>query len=142
MRRYFELLYDVENLDKKEIVKRLKLNLGSELIFPFREIAEDFRLIEDEGIGLIVMGRKNDENTIARLIQELRNTEFPYSTIRKLQQYSVTVRTKTLAKLVSDGAVEMIRERYPVLLNATIYEENLGLLADMAEIWEPGSLIV
>jgi CRISPR-associated endonuclease/helicase Cas3 len=141
MRRYFELLYDAEHLDKKEIVKRLKMQLGTDLIFPFREIAEDFRLIEDEGIGLIITGRKDDEEDTTRLIRELRNTEFPFSTIRKLQQYSVTVRTKTLAKLISDGSVEMIRERYPVLLNASVYEENLGLLIDMAEVWDPEALI-
>ena len=142
MRRYFELLYDVEHLDKKEIVKRLKLKLGPDLIFPFREIAEEFRLIEDEGIGLIITGPKDDEKETTRLVQELRKTEFPFSAIRKLQQYSVTVRTKTLAKLISKGSVEIIRERYPILLNGTAYEENLGLLADMAEIWEPESLIV
>ncbi len=142
MRRYFELLYDVEDLDKKEIVKRLKLKLGPDLIFPFRVIAEDFRLIEDEGVGLIILGCKEDEKDISRLVQELRNTEFPFSTVRKLQQYSVTVKTKTLAKLISDGSVEMVRERYPILLNTSAYEENLGLLADMAEIWEPESLIV
>lgn len=142
MRRYFELLYDAEHLDKKEIVKRLKLKLGADFIFPFREIAEDFRLIEDEGIGLIVTSQKEDENNIARLVQELRNTEFPFSTIRKLQQYSVTVRTKTLAKLISDGSVEMIRERYPMLTNASAYKENLGFLVDMTETWEPESLIV
>jgi hypothetical protein len=72
----------------------------------------------------------------------LKNTEFPFSTIRKLQQYSVTVRTKTLAMLMGNGSVEMIRERYPVLLNASAYEENLGLVVDMAEIWDPESLIV
>ncbi len=142
MRCYFELLYDVEHLDKKEIVKRLKLKLGPDLIFPFREIAEEFRLIEDEGIGLIITGPKDDEKETTRLVQELRKTEFPFSAIRKLQQYSVTVRTKTLAKLISKGSVEIIRERYPILLNGTAYEENLGLLADMAEIWEPESLIV
>ena len=141
MRCYFELLYDAEDLDKKGIVKRLKPRMGKELILPFKEIAEDFRLIEDEGIGLIVTSLQEDEKDIARLIQELRNTEFPFSTIRKLQQYSVTVRTKTLAKLISEGAVEMIRERYPLLLNTSAYNENLGLLVDMAEIWDPKSLI-
>lgn len=142
MRRYFELLYDAEDLDKKEIVKRLKVNLGRDLILPFREIAEDFRLIEDEGIGLIIAGQKEDENDIAQMIRELRNTEFPFSTIRKLQQYSVTVRTKTLAMLISNGSVEMIRDKYPVLLNASAYEENLGLITDLTEIWEPESLVV
>lgn len=142
MRRYFELLYDAEDLDKKEIVKRLKVKLGMDLILPFREIAEDFRLIEDEGIGLIITGQKEDENDIAQMIRELRNTEFPVSTIKKLQQYSVTVRTKTLAILISNGSVEMIRERYPVLLNASAYEENLGFMTDLTEIWEPESLVV
>jgi CRISPR-associated endonuclease/helicase Cas3 len=140
MRRYFELLYDGENLDKKEIVKRLKLKMGTELILPFREIAEDFRLIEDDGIGLLVSGRKEDEKEVERLIRELRNTEFPFSTSRKLQQYSVAVRSKTLEKLICDGAVEMIREQYPVLVNTAAYEDNLGLLVEMAEIWDPEAL--
>ena len=40
MRRYFELLYDVQELDKKEIVQSAQSNpLQKELYFPFKEVA-------------------------------------------------------------------------------------------------------
>ena len=141
MRRYFELLYDVETLDKKEIVSRLATQLHPELIIPFREIAEDFRLIEDEGVGVIIPSLKEDQDEVNNLVKQLRHTEFPHTASRKLQQYSVSVRTGILRELVKIGAVEMIRDRYPILQNMAAYDGALGLVADMAEIWEVEVLI-
>lgn len=137
MRHYFELLYDVETLDKKEIVSRLATRLHPELIIPFREIAQDFRLIEDEGVGVIISGSSEDKDEVNNLVKQLRHTEFPHTTSRKLQQYSVAVRTSVLHELVQAGAVEIIRDRYPVLLNSAAYDEHLGLVAEKAEIWDP-----
>ena len=93
MRRYFELLYDVQDLDNKQILKLLNPKLSKELHIPFKEAAQLFRFIEDESIGVIVA----KENEARELVQELRYTEYPRSTLRKLQQYSVAVRSKDLA---------------------------------------------
>ncbi len=137
IRRYFELLYDVQELDKKDIVKRLDASVGQDLFFPFREIAGDFRFIEDEGAALIIPAESEAEE----LIRQLSFTKFPRSILRRLQQYSVTVRTKDLAKLRLDGAVEMVLESYPVLRNMAAYSERVGLCVGTASIWEAEGLI-
>jgi len=149
MRRYFELLYDVQDLDGKQILKRLNAPLGRELILPFKEVARDFRLIEDEGRTLIIPLEPNSNGSelaesleAQRLIRELRHTDFPRSTLRKLQHYAVTVRTRDLARLQAAGAVETIHDRFPVLCNMAAYNQDVGLRVDEGDVWEPSSLIV
>ncbi|WP_028571954.1 CRISPR-associated helicase/endonuclease Cas3 [Desulfonatronum lacustre] len=149
MRRYFELLYDVQDLDGKQILKRLNAPLNKELILPFKEVAQDFRIIEDAGTGVIiplmpeVNGLDLKESEEAQLlIRELRHTEFPRSTLRKLQQYSMTVRSKDLTRLHAAGAVEMIHDQYPVLCNLAAYDRSVGLRVDEGDVWEPSSLII
>lgn len=137
MRRYFELFYDVQDLDKKQIVKRLNAAVGKDLLFPFKEIAGDFRLIEEEGSALIIPREPEAE----KLIRQLRFTDFPRAILRKLQQYSVTVRSRDLAKLQISGAVEMIPDGYPVLRNMAAYDGQVGLCADAGEVWEADGLI-
>ncbi|MFA6810102.1 MAG: CRISPR-associated helicase Cas3', partial [Desulfoplanes sp.] len=138
MRRYFELLYDVQDLDKKQIVKRLNAPVDRNLCFPFKEIAQDFRFIEDEGTAVIIPGEPEAES----LLQQLQFTENPRPVLRRLQQYVVTVRSRELAKLYSDGAIEMIQDSYPVLRNMAAYNEHVGLCVDESEVWDESSLIL
>lgn len=142
MRRFFELLYDVEPLDAKNIVKRLNPNLHRELILPFREVARDFRLIEDEGVGVIMPGVAHDKEQIHTLVKQLREDRSRNEIRRKLQHYTVTVRNSVLQQLLCTGAVEMLHGLYPILLNAAAYDEEIGFRADMAELWEPGVLVL
>jgi CRISPR-associated endonuclease/helicase Cas3 len=136
MRRYFELLYDVQDLDKKQIVTLLDPPLEKELIFPFKEVAQSFRFIEDETIGVIVA----KEPKAVQLVKELRRSMYPRTCLRKLQQYTVAVRLKELAILERSGAIEMIRETYPVLCNEAVYEDNFGFCLDSSEVWNPEQL--
>ncbi len=137
MRRYFELLYDVQELDRKQIMKRLNAPVDKDLLFPFKEVANDFRFIEDEGSAMIIPREPEAEE----LVRQLRFTEFPRAILRKLQRYSVTVRTGDMAKLRAAGAVEMIRETYPVLRNLAAYDERVGLCVDAGEVWDADGLI-
>lgn len=136
MRRYFELLYDVQELDKKKVLPRLN-TLTRELYFPFREVAQDFRFIEDESIGIIIPLEPEAE----KLVQELRFTEFPRTTLRKLQQYSVAVRAREFAILRTAGAIEMIREVFPVLCNLSAYQKDVGICIERGDIWKSEDLI-
>ena len=136
MRRYFELLYDVQELDKKQIMPRLNC-LTKDLYFPFREVAKDFRFIEDDTIGVIVPIEPEAE----MLVRGLRYTEFPRSTLRKLQQYSVSVRTRDFTSLNAAGALEMVREDFPVLRNLSAYRKDIGLCAGEGEVWDVKALI-
>jgi CRISPR-associated endonuclease/helicase Cas3 len=136
MRRYFELLYDVQELDKKQVLARLN-TLTRDLYFPFREVAGDFRFIEDESIGIIIPDGPEAE----KLVQELRYTEFPRTAIRKLQQYSVGVRTREFAALDAGGALEMVREEFPVLRNMVAYRKDVGLCVEAGDVWKSEDLI-
>lgn len=137
MRRYFELLYDVQELDKKQVIKRLDDSVGGDLLFPFKAIANDFKFIPDEGTAIIIP----EEAEVEDLVRQLRFTEFPRSVLRKLQQYSVTVRARDFAKLQSDGAVEMVQGLYPVLRNMQAYDVHMGLSVDAGELWDAEGLI-
>lgn len=136
MRRYFELLYDIQELDKKEILRRLN-QLTKDLYLPFHEIAGDFRFIEDETIGVVIPL----ESAAQELVRELRHTEYPRSTQRKLQQYSVALRNRDFTLLEKAKAVEMVRGEYPVLNNLAAYREEVGICIDGSEVWEVESLI-
>ncbi len=136
MRRYFELLYDVQELDKKQIMPRLNC-LTRDIHFPFQTIAKDFRFIEDDTIGIIVP----IEPVAEMLVRELRYTEFPRMILRKLQQYSISVRTRDYAALNAAGALEVIREEFPVLRNFEAYREDVGLCVEKGEVWKPEGLI-
>lgn len=133
MRSYFELLYDIQELDKKQILPKLN-RLTRDLYFPFREVAGDFRFIEDETIGVIVP----IEPAAQELVRELRYAEFPRTTLRKLQQYSVSLRARELAAL---KAVEMVRGEFPVLNNPAAYRESVGLCVEVGEAWDVERLI-
>lgn len=137
MRRYFELLYDVQDLDNKQILKLLNPKRNKDLHIPFKKAAQLFRFIEDESVGVIVA----KETEARKLVQELRYTEYPRSTIRSLQQYSVAVRSKDLAVLINSGAVEMIHEEYPVLCNENAYDDGVGLCINLGEKWDIECLI-
>ena len=138
MRRYFKLLYDVQELDKKQIVSRLNPKpLREDLIFPFKTVAKDFSFIEDESIGIIVPIEPEAE----KLVQELRYTEFPRSVLRKLQQYSVSVRANEFRLLQGDGALEMLDDQFPILRNFLAYQDSIGLCIEKGEVWNIETLI-
>lgn len=138
MRRYFELLYDVQELDKKEIVKSL-LNPKpeKELYFPFKEAAQAFRFIEEESVGVVVA----IEPEAKALVQELRYTVFPRATLRRLQQYSVALRMREFATMDAAGALEMIHGEFPVLCNEAAYRDDVGLCVEEGDVWKPESLV-
>jgi len=138
MRRYFELLYDVQGLDKQDIVKSLNPKPKKELYFPFKEVAQAFRFIEEESVGVVVA----IEPEAKALVQELRYAEFPRATLRKLQQYSVALRMREFVILDAVGALEMIHGEFPVLYNEAAYRDDVGLNMEGGDVWEPESLVL
>ncbi len=138
MRRYFELFYDGEELDKKQIIRMLNPKLNSELYWPFKEAAQAFRFIEEETVGIIVATEPEARN----LVQGLRYKEFPRGVLRKLQQYTVGVRERDYKALDTAGALEMIHGDFPLLANESVYRNDVGLCVDGGEVWDPEGLVV
>ncbi|MEW6219378.1 MAG: CRISPR-associated helicase Cas3' [Thermodesulfobacteriota bacterium] len=129
IRHYFTQLYSFEGadgLDQKQILPRLEESAGT-LSFPFREIAEEFRLIEHEMESLIIPWREGAESDVWDLVQELRYTDFPAATARKLQPYTIQVYRRTMGNLMAAGVVETVADRFHILINDSLYRDDLGL---------------
>ena len=139
MRRYFELLYDIEELDRKQIMRLLNpKQLDKDLSFPFREADRAFKLIEEDTIGIVVPRDPEAQ----QLVQRLRYTEFPGSLLRKLQPYLVAVRSRDFAILESSGSLEMLLGEIPILQNKAAYRDDVGLIVGESDVWETDDLIV
>lgn len=138
MQKYFTLFYDSQDLDKKQIFSRLNSKLQKDLHFRFREVAEDFHFIEEETIGVIVP----IEPMAKELVEELRHTKYLHTTRRKLQQYSVALRSREFAVLEKARAITMVRGEFPVLSNVAAYREEVGICIDGSEVWDVESMII
>ena len=60
-------------------------------------------------------------------MQELRKNIFKRETIRKLQQYSVSVYKHEYEKLKAENALEILENGYSILNNGQYYDEETGL---------------
>ena len=139
MRRYFELLYDIEELDKKQIMRLLNpKHLDKDLMFPFKEASRVFRFIEEDTIGVVVPKDLDAQH----LVQKLRYTEFPGPLLRKLQPYLVAVRSRDFAIMKSSGSLEMMHGEIAILQNIAAYSDDVGLVVDKEVVWDVDDLIV
>ncbi len=125
---YFEKLYalkDPHDFDFQSVLDKFDFGANGQPIFKFETVAENFHVIEDVTQTLIIAF---DEEA-KKLIEELRVTPYPLSTLRKLQPYTVSIYEAELNALSSRGVVETIANAYAVLHNVKeYYDPNRGLL--------------
>lgn len=89
----------------------------------FRTAAKKFRLIENEMVPIII--KFNDK--AEKLLRDLVFAEFPAAILRKLQQFTVQVYTHQFAALNDMGAIEIVDEKYAVLVDESLYDFEAGL---------------
>lgn len=123
---YFKLLYTLQgenSFDAKEILACFEKGLG-ELNFDFKTAAEKFKLIDTNTVPVIIP--YNEE--ARRLIEELKYTLYPATTLRKLQLHTVNIYEREFENLQSKGVIETYHEKYEVLNNLHFYDEQTGLI--------------
>ena len=120
--KYFQFLYEASELDEKQIVDDLSKGLH-QVQFKFRDAAEKFRMIDTQMQDLIVPFDSQAE----KLINKLRFTDSPSSLLRPLQAYTVQLHPAEIKALLAAKVVELFHERFYVLLNNSLYEEELGV---------------
>lgn len=149
--RYFGALYwnaaeadrlDAATLSRKSgrsgpypILKAVE-EAGRDFLFPFEDIAEAFRMIDDTMVPIIVPYAPKRE-TVARALDALRGGSLAVGRIaRLLQQVEVKVPPRVRASLIAAGAAEVVNpttysDRFVVLTNAGLYrdapEDAVGL---------------
>ncbi len=129
IKTYFENYYydQKQHWDSKEIMR--DFSIGSDpnlpLLFQYREVAEKFRLIDNNQIPIII---PNDDIS-KELVEQLRNEGVPLNRklLRSLQRYSVQIRENQFNK--NSHQFEALRdEQFHVLVcPETHYSENFGL---------------
>ena len=123
---YFENLYHASSssnvLDTKNILSEFEVR-GNQYRFNFETVAKKYKIIEDNTKSVIV----NSSEDTNQLVQELRKNIFKRETIRKLQQYSVSVYKHEYEKLKAENALEILENGYSILNNGQYYDEETGL---------------
>jgi CRISPR-associated endonuclease/helicase Cas3 len=127
IKAYFEYLRSVigpEGLDKDAIVEAFN-NASGSFLFPFKGIAQKFRLINDSTRSVIVPFDKNAEGIIKRL----RNHEYSRELFRTAQQYSVSLYDSDIKKLFDVGAIEYVNknDKEILILLKSYYNERYGV---------------
>ncbi len=124
---YYDNLYSLHSeqaFDHKKIVNHFEKPGAKDLEFDFRKASEDFNIIGDDTISVIVPL----ESGAQQLVEQLRWTEFPWSVARKLQAYSVSIYRHEFNQLYQEGRVTIEKERYPILINPeNDYDQATGL---------------
>lgn len=132
VQRYFDLLYTLQGKDVFDS-KRIMKCFSNGTKFEFAEAARAFRLIESDTVPIIIPFDKQAEV----LIDELRYTPYPLSTLRKLQRYTITVYPNEFDAIAKLGAIQRIKEDYAVLdINLTsgpYYHDRTGLIVPTME---------
>ncbi|MBY0432048.1 MAG: hypothetical protein K2Q10_12675, partial [Rhodospirillales bacterium] len=127
---YFRSMLEVENLDVPGIMRMLRQRGGRN--WPFRTVAEHFRVIGDDTVSLVVPWENRAEPLIAAL-EECRITGQPprLETLRELQQVSVPVYPSQFARLEAAGAIGHVGPdlRFARLVREDLYDDRLGLVS-------------
>lgn len=122
MKDYFRQLYSrTSTFDKKDIAHYLYK--PDEMMF--KTAAEKFRLIDDNGYGVIV----NWKDSLS-LVAQLKEKGMSYGLMKKLAQYTVTIRKNDFRELESFGAIEEVLEGIYCITDKAQYDERTGLRTD------------
>jgi CRISPR-associated endonuclease/helicase Cas3 len=119
---YYQMLYTLqpeESFDAKNILGYFDKGTGTP-DFDFKTAAENFKLIDDNTVAVIIP--YNDE--AKRLIETLKYTPYPTSVLRKLQIYTVNIYEREFMDLQNKGVILTIDEQYHVLDEGWMGEEK------------------
>jgi len=123
---YFERLYSLQAgqqaFDAKDILGCFKAEDG--LDFKFKTAAERFRLIENDLVAVIIPYNAEAQ----QLIEELKYTPYPATTLRKLQRYTVNIYETEFQALSGHGAIATVADKYAVLNNLEADYDETGLV--------------
>ena len=138
---YFTRLYFAKGpreLDAKDIQPRMSLSVIGRsgscgiAIFPFSDVGRDFKLIE-EGSTPVIIPCEIDDDLIARA----RRGDVSRADWRRLSRYTVSLYDTDLKSLDDAGAIEALPIGSFLLLDETLYHDDIGL--DVA--WKGGDAL-
>jgi len=129
---FFRLHYakHKERMDKAKVLDRMTFALStSRANFKFRTVAENFRMIDDAGVPIVVPYRAEGKRLVKRVQDPKPLNRDDY---RQLQRYTVSVPKQSFENLLMRGSLDYDdgSGRTAVLLEESLYDEQLGLRVD------------
>jgi CRISPR-associated endonuclease/helicase Cas3 len=124
IRTYFEQLRYIigsDGLDKNSAIQQFNEGARS-FLFPFKDVAKHFRLIDDNTRAVIISVEEEAKNLAAKLRGGERSREL----FQAVQKYSVSLYENDLKKLDELGAVERIDEEI-LVLHSQYYDKRYGV---------------
>lgn len=118
---YYERLYALKeprDFDMQDVLGSFRVDSQNQPVFNFATVGKNFRVIED--VTQTVILPFNEE--AKKLIQELQFTPYPFSTLRKLQPYTVSIYEGEFDTLSSRGVILSVAETHAVL-NPDFFDE-------------------
>ncbi len=128
IRDYFEFLWYIkgdEATDKECIISAFEKGIDG-CVFPFRQVANKFRLINSPAKNVYIPIGDGLE-----LTDLLRRGELSRGLFRKLGQFGVTVYPDHMDALIRSGAVELLESGDAILCNLGLYDDKTGLCIDV-----------
>lgn len=94
----------------------------------FKTFGDKFKVIKDEGIGVIVP-YKEGEDFIGELLSDI---ELPlkYKILRKAQRYSINIYKNKVDELIDVGALDIIEDLSLLVLKDGFYDNELGIVTE------------
>ena len=108
---YFGRLYSLQDPQAFDVKGIMKCFEDGEGKFKFETAAQKFQVIEDPTETVIIPFNEEAKN----LIEKLKDTPYPSSTLRKLQPYTVSIYQREFEALSSKGVILTIAEEYAIL---------------------------
>jgi CRISPR-associated endonuclease/helicase Cas3 len=108
---YFGRLYSLQDPQAFDYKRIMECFEDSEGKFKFQTAAQAFQVIEDVTETVIIPFNEEAKN----LIEELKYTQYPSITLRKLQPYTVSIYQGEFEALSSKGVILTIAEEYAIL---------------------------
>ncbi len=134
---YFEQLYwRVNSLDEKDILKLLQAD--GNLALQFRAAASQFRLIDEAGQTPVFVQYGEGTDLIERLRKEGPSRDL----LRRLQRFTVNVRSSIVDALLASGSLTEIWQGFVVQSDPAIYHGSLGFLEEPCTVEDPRNLVV
>jgi CRISPR-associated endonuclease/helicase Cas3 len=126
-----------ERLDNKKILQSLKEGVPK-LDFPFRQIAEKFKLIEEIYKSVIIPYKDKEAE---KLVEQARYADSLRGLSQKFQKYTVQISERDWNKVYENGCIEMVRDIFPILTCSYLYDEETGLDINKLDNPAPSDLI-
>lgn len=116
-------LHDEKAFDSKHILEYFDKGVR-EMNFDFKSAAENFKLIENAVVPVIIPY----DDQARKWIELLGRSPFPRTFLRKLQPYTVSIYEQEFEALQSSAMVDIYCDAYAVLNENGSYDSQVGLM--------------